>query len=71
MAKWAVLTKTVCGGFENVWHDGVGDKMTFNSKAEADAELTEFLADVADAVDRGDMRESYDRDDYAVVCMEE
>lgn len=47
--RWIVLTKLASGSFENVWTDtdaaGVSTPCEFNTKADAQAALDEFVAD--------------------------
>lgn len=48
-ARWVVLTKLASGSFENVWTDtdasGVSTPSEFETKADAEAALAEFMAD--------------------------
>lgn len=63
--RFAVETRFLYG-WENCWT--VDDMpMTFATRAEAEAELSAYLADIAAAVEAGDMVEAYDPDDSRVV----
>jgi hypothetical protein len=55
------------GDWENCWTGDDGGSRTFPSRAAAQKELDEFLADVKEAVKRGDMEEEYDPNDYRIV----
>lgn len=67
--RYEVQMNTLCDGWTNVWSED--DKpMTFGSRKAAQAEIDEFLSDVADAVRRGDMSDSYDPDDFRIVELE-
>lgn len=48
-ARWVVLTKLASGSFENVWTDtdaaGVSIPSEFETKADAEVALDEFMAD--------------------------
>lgn len=64
--RYAVETCFFDGSWENCWTvDDV--PVTFATRAEAEAELKSYLADVADAVAAGDMCDGYDRDDFRIV----
>ncbi len=67
--RFEVQEETICDGWVNNW--SVDDEpQTFDSYAKAEHDLTEFLADVEDAVERGDMSTEYDRDNYRIVPVE-
>ena len=64
--KWEVQTNTMCDGWVNTWHDGE-ELLTFGSEAEAQADLDEFLHEMAEAASRGDVEDEYSREDYRIV----
>jgi hypothetical protein len=67
--KWEVQTNTLVDGWVNVWHEDE-KPLTFDSEAEAQEDLDEFLQEMADAFSRGDVDEAYNREDYRVVRCE-
>ena len=57
-------------GWENCWtveKDGEMVPEYFDTIGEAQASINELLADVKEAVSRGDMEEEYDPEDYRIV----
>ena len=69
---YEVQTFTLCDGWVNCWSveiDGISQQETFETEAEADAAIDEFLAEIQAEIERGDRApdEGYDRGDYCVV----
>jgi len=66
-----VVQYNVGGEWENVWTEDLGDGRSapqrFRSAEEARRALEEYLSDVTEAVNRGDMDEEYSREDFRVV----
>ena len=67
---------TLCDGWINCWTfidaDGVVTPAQYDTQAEAEAAIEEFLADVAAEVAAGErpVDGRYDRDEFAVVEVE-
>ena len=70
MIKWEVQHLTLCDGWINVTHDGEGHLLQFDTEAEAVNDLQDFMHEVKDAVDRGDMDEEYDASEWRVQAVE-
>lgn len=64
--RYAVETRFACNRWDNCWTVD-GKPSTFATRAEAEAELEDYLADVAEAVAAGNLVEGYDRDDFRIV----
>ena len=64
-AKFKVMTATI-GDPEDCWTED-GKPWRFNTVAEAQAEIDQFILDQHQAVDDGDMSDKYDKDDYTIV----
>jgi len=69
---YEVQTFTLCQGWVNCWSveiDGISQPETFETEAEAQAAIDEFLAEIQAEIECGDRAEDegYDRDDYRVV----
>lgn len=64
--KYEVQEYCLFGGWTNTWSDDDG-ATTFDTEEEAEAELEEFLADMQEAVDCGDMEDCPDRESFRVV----
>lgn len=64
--RYAVETCFFGDHWENCWSVD-GAPSTFTTRAEAEAELEAYLAEVADAVASGDMLDGYDREDFRIV----
>ena len=63
---YEVQTRMV-NSWENVWTDGDGDVLvTFETYEAAQAELTDYLADLAHFVKTGDLTD-YSPEDYRIV----
>ena len=65
--KYHVLTYTFCEGWINCWT--VNDQpQTFDTLAEAQAELDEFFADIEAEITAGERNvdEGYDHEDYRI-----
>ena len=59
----------MCGGWTNHWTIIEEDKekpMYFNTEEEAWAELEEYMQDMADAVEDGDMEDAPSWDDFRI-----
>lgn len=64
--KYEVQEYCLFGGWTNTWSDDDGPT-TFDTEDEARAELKEFLGDMQEAVDGGDMEDCPDRESFRVV----
>ena len=65
---------TLCDGWINTWTDIIDGKdvsSVFNSFDEALACLDEFLTDTLDAFVDGNLSDSYDRNDFRIVKINE
>jgi hypothetical protein len=62
-----IVGEICLGGYLEVsWRED--DKiMTFQSEAEAEAEIQDMVDGVKEAVKKGDMAEEYDREDYVIL----
>ena len=59
MTKYAVMTDTLFQGWVNCWQED--DKpLTFETIEEAQAEINEYIADVVEAINDGDMEGDID-----------
>ena len=71
--KYEVQTYTVCDGWVNCWttiHENDNETPAiYATREEAEAAITDHLADVAYAVKAGEMAEEYHRDDYRIVGL--
>ncbi|MCA6367648.1 MAG: hypothetical protein IM631_12935 [Cytophagales bacterium] len=62
-----IVGEICLGGYLEVsWREG-DNIMTFQSEAEAEAEIQDMLEGVKEAVKKGDMEEEYDREDYVIL----
>lgn len=66
---WIVQEETVCDGWINNWTEDDEPQM-FDSYAAAEEELTEFLQDISDAVDRGDMSHRNERGNFRIIPID-
>ena len=66
MTKYEVQEYCLCGGWTNTWRDE--DKPSvFDSEESAQAELDEFLKEMAEEVAAGNLQDCSDRDDFRIV----
>ncbi len=71
--KWEIRMHTLCDGYVNTWstidEQGNSEPETFNAKAEAQAALDEFLAEIQEEIDIGIRApdEGYSRDEFQIV----
>jgi hypothetical protein len=63
--KYQVLTFTIFDGWVNCWLDG-GEPWVFASEAEAEAAITEHIAECQEAEARGDMEYAPTREDFRI-----
>lgn len=67
--KWEVQTYSLCDGWKNTFT--VDDQPeVFATREEAQAALDEFLAEVAEAVSRGDMESGYSTQEFRIRPVE-
>ena len=66
MSKFEVQEYTLCDGWVNTWSDDEG-ATTFNSEAEAQAELDWFLHDILQEVEAGNMADVPDKNTFRIV----
>lgn len=66
---YIVEESTVCDGWINNWTED-DEPQQFDSYAAAEAELTEFLQDIADAVERGDMSHRNERGNFRIIPID-
>jgi hypothetical protein len=65
---------TLCDSWINTWTDTIDGKdvpSVFNSFEEALACLDEFLADTLDEFNEGNLSDTYDRNDFRIVKINE
>lgn len=71
---YIVQEETVCDGWINNWSEASDpDEMqpqTFDSYAAAEEELTEFLQEIKEAHERGDMAHHYNRENYRIIPID-
>ena len=72
MMAWEVQHHTLCQGWTNTWSeevDGVSRPLVFSSEAKAQAELQEFLREIAEEIAYGerDPDNGYDAEEFRVV----
>lgn len=64
----------MCGGWTNHWtttdDEGKIIPMVFDTEEEAWAELEEYMQDMADAVEDGDMEDAPAWDDFRIEAVE-
>ena len=75
MRKFEVQEFNLCGGWANNWtyeqEDGTIYPSIFNSREDAEKELTWFLAECENEVMSGNMEDAPDREDFRIVELEE
>lgn len=54
--RWEVQTSSMCSGWENCWHEG-DELQTYATKTEAQADLDNYLAELAEDGDEADPAE--------------
>jgi hypothetical protein len=64
---YQIETYTLCGGWVNIWTDD-DVLVTFDTYAAAQAELAEYLAELAHAVKVGHL-DDYNPDDYRIMAV--
>ena len=70
-----IQTFTLCDGWTNTWTvhhpDGTSEPERFATKAEAQAALDEFLAEIAEEIAIGlrDPDQGYDAEDFRIVAL--
>jgi hypothetical protein len=62
---YEVQTYTLCGGWVNIWADDVHTLVTFATREDAQAELDDFLGELAYAVKVGHL-DDFNPDDYRI-----
>jgi hypothetical protein len=67
LMTYQIETYTLCGGWVNIWSDD-DVPVIFDTYAAALAELADFLAELAHAVQVGHL-DDYNPDDYRIVEM--
>ena len=67
--KYEVQTRML-GGWENVWADGEGEPLLFDSEEEAQAELDEHMDMLQSAFKRGDLDSIESINDFRIVEVE-
>lgn len=73
---WEVQHDTLCQGWVNTWSieddDGVSAPQTFETEAEAQAEIAQFLREIAWQIEHGarDADAGYDASEFRVVQVE-
>ena len=68
--KYAVEMILFNNSWENVWHDGAGNPMLFDSREQAEDEIKDHIIDCINAVEAGEMEDSPDPTDFRVVPIE-
>ena len=70
MKKFIVETEFLYG-WENVWSSGdTGEPSYFDTYADAEAELKEFIADTVVDFESGNLEEPYDIEQYRIIEIE-
>jgi len=69
---YEVQTYTICQGWINCWSidgNGVSKPQIFETRADAQAEIDAFMADIQAQIDSGEraLDEGYDLEDYRIV----
>lgn len=64
--RYEVQMNTVCQGFVNTWTVD-DERETFATRGEAQAALDDFLAEVKQAFDDGDISGEYELDEFRIV----
>lgn len=64
--KYEILTYTLCDGFINTWTDDDGDSVVFDTLAEAEKELAEYVHDLEMAYAEGDLSK-YSAEDFKIA----
>lgn len=73
IGNWEVQEWCLCGGWTNTWtyeEDGEYHPTKFTSAEEAQESLDEFLAEMQEEFDDGNMPDVPDREDFRVVEVE-
>jgi len=75
LREYEVQMSTVCDSWINCWQDtdenGIESPTTFDSYAEAEKELHEYIADTEQDFLNGNLSEAYDINDYRIVEIKE
>ena len=66
MKRYAIETQFI-NTWENCWTDGEGRPVTFATKQEAQAELRQHLADMAQAEADGDISDAMSADEFRIA----
>ena len=66
-----VMTKTICGGWDDCWTDEEHEPTRFKTSDEAQAAIDELIEDTNEAVKNGDMDGAYSPDDYKIEEVNE
>jgi hypothetical protein len=66
MTKYIVETEFLYG-WENVWTDEHGNPTVYDTFEDAEAELTDFIADTREDHKAGFLKEPYDIEQYRIV----
>lgn len=67
--SYEVQTLTICDGWVNTWTSD-GDPEYFATYEEAEFALHEFLADMREAREYGDIKDDYDAEDYRIAKVD-
>jgi hypothetical protein len=73
MKRYAVLHYTLCDGWVNFTHDENGKPVTYATREEAQADVDEFMADIAQQIKDGerDPEDGYSSDEFEIGEVEE
>lgn len=66
--QYEIQTYTLCEGWVNSWTDENETPVVFDTLEQAEAELSEYLADLQQALDAKDLAE-FNPSDYRVVAV--
>ena len=66
MNKYEVQEFTLCDGWINNWTTN-GNREMFDTEVEAETALIEFLKDMQEAVNAGEMKDCPSREDFRIV----
>jgi hypothetical protein len=64
---WKIEELTWCNKWEDNWTDEDDNPVRFETKELADEALTDYLDDINQAVEAGDMKEGYNREGFRII----
>jgi hypothetical protein len=67
MASKYIVETEFLYGWRNVWTDEHGNSTVYNTRAEAEAALKDFIQETELDFEQGNLEEPYNIDDYRIV----